>query len=109
MYIDPTKNCRSSVEAYSAPNEADLATVAVGSVCVRPTVNGRSRSRDALVPPLCKQYQNGSHYCQHEYETGDGDPDGEAPLRDANGIWIIHSLRKKLQKIDINLISLYFI
>lgn len=98
MDIDPTKNRRSSDEAYSAPNEADLATVAVGSVCVWSTVNGRSRSRDALVPSLCEQYQNGSHYCQHEYETGDGDPDGEAPLRYANGVWVIDSLRKKNRK-----------
>lgn len=74
------------------PNEADLATVAVGSVRVRSAINGRSRRGDALVPSLGEQHQDGGYHRQHEYETGNGDPDGETPLRYANGVRVVHSL-----------------
>lgn len=76
--------------------EADfLATVAVGGVCVRAAVDGRSRRGGALVPPLGEQHQNGGYHRQHQYQAGDGDPDGEAPLRDANAVRIVDRLTKE--------------
>lgn len=69
--------------------------MAVGSVRVGSTIDGRSRRGYALVPSLGEQYQDGGYHRQHEYQTGDGNPDSEAPLRYANGIRVVDSLKRK--------------
>jgi hypothetical protein len=45
------------------------------------------------MPSLGEQHENGGHYRQHQYQTGDSDPDGEVSLRYANGIRIIDGLK----------------
>lgn len=67
--------------------------MAVGGVRVGSTVDGRSSRGDALVSPLGEQYQNSGYHRQHQYQTGDSDPDGEASLRYANGVWIVDCLK----------------
>jgi len=69
--------------------------VAVSGVRVRSTVDRRARRGHALVPSLGKQHQDGGYHRQHEYETGDGNPDSKTPLRYANGVRIVDSLKKK--------------
>lgn len=72
--------------------------MAVSGVRVRSTVDGRSRRGYALVSPLGEQYQDGSHHRQHEDETGDSNPDSEAPLRYANGVRVVNGLKEKFGK-----------
>lgn len=72
--------------------------MAVSGVRVWSTVDGRSCRGYALVPSLGEQYQNGSYHRQHKDETGNGNPDSETPLRYANGIRIVNSLKEKSGK-----------
>lgn len=69
--------------------------MAVSGIRVRSTVDGRSRGGYALMSSLGEQYQDGSYHCQHEDETGDGNPDSETPLRYANGVRVVNGLKEK--------------
>ena len=56
------------------------AAVAVGSVGVGARVDGRACRREVFPSPLGHQDHDGNDNGGHQDETGDGDPDGKAPL-----------------------------
>ena len=70
-------------------------TVTVRCVGVWPAVYGGPRGREVLSSSLRHEDHNCNHHGGHEDQSSNGDANREAPLGDAEGVWIINTLKCK--------------